>query len=123
MLSLFLAILGFHWVGDFVLQTHWQATNKSKRCDALARHVATYTATMFVGAWVTFLFSSHGPWVVLWFALVTGAVHFVTDYHTSRMTARLHEVGKHHDFFVVIGLDQFLHQIALALAVWFFFGG
>ena len=44
------ALLATHWVGDFVLQTNFQASNKNKRLDALSLHVATYTATLFVAA-------------------------------------------------------------------------
>src|SRR4029077_195261 len=41
------ALLATHWVGDFVLQTNFQASNKNKRLDALSLHVATYTANAF----------------------------------------------------------------------------
>ena len=43
------ALLATHWVGDFVLQTNFQASNKNKRLDALSLHVATYSATLFRG--------------------------------------------------------------------------
>jgi Protein of unknown function (DUF3307) len=48
------ALLATHWVGDFVLQTNFQASNKNKRLDALSLHVATYTATLFVAAAILF---------------------------------------------------------------------
>jgi hypothetical protein len=36
-------MLFIHWIADFVLQTHWQATNKSKNNIALTQHVTTYS--------------------------------------------------------------------------------
>ena len=48
------ALLATHWVGDFALQTNFQASNKSKRLDALSLHVATYTVTLFVAAIILF---------------------------------------------------------------------
>ena len=33
----------FHWIADFVLQTDWQAQNKSKRWDALLTHTGIYS--------------------------------------------------------------------------------
>jgi hypothetical protein len=39
----FVALLAVHWVADFVLQTNWQARNKSKSNVALSRHVLVYT--------------------------------------------------------------------------------
>ena len=47
-LVLVLQIVFAHWVSDFVLQSHWMATNKSKNWQALLAHVATYTASMTV---------------------------------------------------------------------------
>lgn len=32
-----------HAVGDYVVQTHWMATEKLNRCDAAAVHALTYT--------------------------------------------------------------------------------
>ena len=47
-------LLATHWVGDFVLQTNFQASNKNKRLDALSLHVATYSATLFAVAVILF---------------------------------------------------------------------
>src|SRR5258705_12177595 len=42
----YLALLVSHWIADFVMQTHWQATNKSKNNIALSHHVLVYTACL-----------------------------------------------------------------------------
>lgn len=97
-----LAILGTHFVADFVLQNDWMALNKSKRLLPLAAHVAVYSAGLI--------------WLGWKFAALNGVLHFVVDYVTSRVTARLWEKGQRHLFFVVIGLDQYTHQVCLFLS-------
>lgn len=124
-------VLAAHFVGDFLLQSDWMATNKSKRWDALALHVALYSICF---AW----------WGVPFVAL-TFASHVVTDAVTSRITSRLWffrmesgvweqaefaypkhdrtilnpwmpiEGSRRHWFFVVIGFDQLIHAVTLAV--------
>jgi hypothetical protein len=107
------ALLATHWVGDFVLQTNFQASNKSKRLDALSLHVATYTITLFVAAIILF-----GVTAAVIFAAINGALHFATDYITSRASSKLWEEQNWHRFFVMIGFDQLIHQATLALTLW-----
>ena len=76
-------LLATHWVGDFVFQTDFQALNKSKRLDVLSLHVATYTATLFVAAAILF-----GRMLAITFTAVNGALHFTTDYFTSRVASK-----------------------------------
>ena len=106
-------LLATHWVGDFVLQTDFQASNKNKRLDALSLHVATYTATLFVVAVILF-----GWMLAIIFAAVNGALHFATDYITSRATSKLWAEQNWHRFFVTIGFDQLIHQATLASTLW-----
>jgi hypothetical protein len=107
------ALLATHWVGDFVLQTDFQASNKSKRLDALSLHVATYTATLLVAAIILF-----GVMAAVMFTAINGALHFATDYITSRASAKLWEQQNWHRFFVMIGFDQLIHQATLASTLW-----
>lgn len=112
----FVALLAIHWVADFVVQTHWQASNKSKQWDALLRHVTTYTLVLGAGAFLLF----DNLWVPLGFTLCNGVLHLGTDYFTSRWSSRLYAKQDWHNFFVVIGLDQLIHQITLAATfAWF----
>ena len=108
-LSGFMLLLLAHWVGDFVLQSHWQATNKSARLDALTLHVAIYSGALLVAAVVLL-----GPWRGVVFVLVNAAFHFATDFVTSRVTARLWAKQEWHRFFVMIGFDQLVHHVTLA---------
>lgn len=125
----FAALLAVHWFGDFYLQSHWMSVNKSKRFDALAMHVGVYTAVLLLGAFL--IFGWHAA--VLAFVALNGGMHFATDFVTSRITSRLWREAfdaygggtvypprsaPMHDFFVVVGVDQYLHQLALAATMW-----
>ncbi len=115
-LWLFVALLWVHWLADFVCQTHWQASNKSKSLNALGRHVASYTAIL---ALFSVLILSPVPvdrWA--WFVALNGALHFATDYVTSRWSAKFYAQQDWHNFFVVIGFDQLIHQVTLAATFW-----
>lgn len=119
MIYQFVALLAAHWFADFVLQTHWQASNKSKDNEALARHVGVYTLVLMVCSAI--IFGQSTAWV--YFVFVNGSLHFVTDYITSRMTSKLYVKKDWHNFFVVVGFDQFIHQITIAGTMIIFFGG
>lgn len=56
-----------HLVGDYILQSHWMATEKTKRSIAALAHVVCYS--------LPFLFLTASP-MALWFIL---ASHFVID--------------------------------------------
>ena len=106
-------LLGMHWIADFLCQTRWMAENKSRRIDALAYHVAVYTAVMAVPSLLLL-----GPTTAaLLFILINGALHFATDFVTSRLTSALWQSGNVYGFFAIVGLDQFLHQLALAVTL------
>jgi hypothetical protein len=123
MIGQFLILLAVHWVADFVLQTQWQASNKSKNLEALLRHVGVYTIVLVFT--VPFIFpgdlETHSA---RWFAFVAGngLLHFGTDFLTSRMTSRLYAKDDWHNFFVVVGLDQLIHQVTLAGTMLLIFG-
>jgi uncharacterized protein DUF3307 len=105
----FLFLLSAHWVADFLCQTHWQASNKSKNNVALSRHVLNYTIVMW--AFALFLLP---PTASAYFAAITFITHFATDYVTSRISSKLYAKQDWHNFFVVIGLDQLIHQVTIA---------
>lgn len=116
-------ILFIHWVADFIVQTHWQAQNKSKNNIALLYHISTYTLTWFVAflGYSVYLytqlvdvdgflgFDSN----ILWFFPITFVAHFITDWVTSRITSYYYRKGDFHNFFVVVGFDQLLHYAQL----------
>lgn len=108
---LVLWVLFAHWIADFVCQTHWQASNKSKNWNALLRHVVVYTAIM--AALVGIVVQSWFRWEV--FVAITFVAHFITDAITSRVTSRLYAKQDWHNFFVVVGFDQLLHYAQIFL--------
>jgi len=111
-----LIILFTHWVADFVAQSNWMAQNKSKSHYALYSHVLTYTLILFIGS----LFISTNDIVLFYcWAIFNGLVHYGVDYITSRVSSKLYSEGKIHDFFVVIGFDQFLHAATLLLSYYY----
>lgn len=124
LLSQFLCLLAVHWFADFVLQTHWQAQNKSKNNEALARHVVVYTTVLAIAMVAIFepfntLADRRSATV---FVAINGILHFLTDYLTSRWSSRLYVKQDWHNFFVVIGLDQLVHQFTLAGTMILFLG-
>lgn len=96
-------VLFAHFVGDFLLQSNWMAQNKSKHLNALTVHVMCYMTPLFF-----FGFK---------FALINGLLHFCVDFVTSRVSSKLWEQKKVHWFFVIIGLDQFIHSTCLILTM------
>ncbi len=121
-----LTLLAVHLVGDFVLQTDWMGSNKSKDATALLAHVSVYSAGFLFWGWV--------------FCVLTFILHLTVDAITSRITAhfwRQHTVGSAwnlrygkfnpfvqppaHWFFVGIGVDQFIHACCLAGVYWVLF--
>ena len=150
MIYQFLALLVVHWHADFVCQTHWQASNKSKNNVALFEHVAVYGLCLLFATML--IFTEHGPARGFGFVIVNAVLHFATDWCTSRITSRLFMkqfafvdivmppllIGPFekrteprlmmkydfnlHWFFVVVGLDQLIHQLTLAGTMLAFYG-
>jgi len=81
MYVLIIGILFMHWVADFVLQTDWQAKNKSSNNVALLEHVSSYTLVLFLTS--LFLFSKIE--IALCWIMLNSVLHFATDYVTSRI--------------------------------------
>jgi hypothetical protein len=121
-LTIFLALLVLHFVGDFLLQNDWMALNKSKAWTPLLLHVSVYSICFgFFG---------------MSFLLVTFFSHLLVDAITSRVNARLWFIQmeqrelldgwfygrllpSRHWFFVAIGFDQLLHLVQLLLTAKF----
>ena len=117
-LSVIFSIIFIHWFSDFVLQTHWQATNKSKDNKALTMHVFSYSAVWFLTANVYSIIT--GNYLVLaLFTPITFICHWITDYFTSRLNSKLWAKGDIHNFFVSVGFDQVLHYLQLFLTFYF----
>lgn len=108
------SIILIHWFADFVLQTHWQATNKSKNNKALTLHVLSYSTVWLIVA-STYSVITGNYLVLALFPIITFVCHWVTDYFTSRLNSKLWVKGDFHNFFVSVGFDQVLHYVQLFL--------
>lgn len=102
-----------HFFADFVLQSRAIANTKSKSWKSLSIHVAIYTEMML--ACIAPCYGFKG----IYFALINGGAHFVIDACTSRCTSHYYKKEEWHNFFTVIGFDQYLHEITLIFTVFF----
>src|SRR5258708_5717270 len=105
------SILFIHWIADFIIQTGWQANNKSKRNDALLYHTISYSLIWLLP--VTYMLGFING---VYFIVITLFCHTITDYITSRINSKLWKENKIHMFFVSIGFDQFLHFVQLIIS-------
>lgn len=112
---LLIYLLFVHWVADFVLQSDKMAIGKSTSNRWLSIHVGIYTWFLWAtaGAWAAFIALALPAWIPPVYAALNGALHWVTDYFTSRWTSRLWKAERRHDFFVVVGFDQLIHAATL----------
>jgi hypothetical protein len=106
-MKIFIYLFFIHWVADFIFQTEWMAENKSKNVLALLIHVLFYTAILL-------LLTAYSA--ILW-ACINGAFHFLIDYVTSKINAKLLKEKKIRAFFVSVGFDQLLH-ICILIFTW-----
>jgi hypothetical protein len=140
-LILALVIIIWHWVADFVFQTEWQATNKSKNIHALLAHTLTYSLLWFpICMWIFFDGFPLPIITSLAFVGTTFLLHTSTDFLTSRLNTKLvikirgEQIssfekdknflkalgsGNWHNFFVSVGFDQVLHYVQLFLTLYF----
>lgn len=108
-----------HWLGDFVFQTTWMATQKSHRLDALFVHVLTYS--IILSAPAVLLFGQTQTAVL--FVAANAGLHLVTDFITSKFSSAMYAKQNMRGFFIMLGLDQLLHHLALAATLMWFMNG
>jgi len=107
-----LAIFVVHFLADFVFQTSQMATGKSKSLKWLSIHVGVYglvslLSMYLVGNSVNSYYLGFSWW------LGNVALHFITDFLTSKVTSRFWESKNMRLFFVMIGFDQLIHNVCL----------
>ena len=121
-LPLIIWILFVHWVADFVCQSRGVAIDKSKDNWALSYHTGIYSWVLTLGVFIYAALAHwdiNKVWGVFVFVLINGAVHWATDYFTSRLNAKLWAKTHYHNFFVSIGFDQWIHAATLLTTAWY----
>jgi hypothetical protein len=77
--TVFLVLLAGHLLGDWVAQTDWQATTKTRSWPALAAHVAAYHLVMGALLLLPVMRDGWPTWKALVVLLVSAATHAVID--------------------------------------------
>jgi hypothetical protein len=111
--AIVLILFFLHFIGDFVLQSHWMASNKSKNVKALMAHVGIYACVIAVLPTIMLVLQMISCFSWLVFVVLNLVIHFIIDFTTSKITSKLWMKQSWHNFFVVVGLDQFLHALTL----------
>lgn len=111
--SLFFYILIFHYLADFVLQTHDQAVNKGEGHmiwnKYLFNHVGTYSLIWLFGFYIIF-----NNWIIsLMLSIINFILHYIIDWITSRIGKPYWKNNDYHNGFAIVGFDQILHYTCL----------
>jgi general stress protein CsbA len=107
-IKLMLFILLIHFLADFALQTHWQASNKSTSFKALNQHVFSYSLIWLIASYIWFENS-----LACLFWLITYTAHLATDFFSALAAKRFFDQKDYHNGFVIVGIDQVAHYIQL----------
>jgi hypothetical protein len=115
--TVFLVLFAGHLLGDWVAQSDWQATAKTRSWAALAAHVATYHLVMAALLLVPILRDGWSPWKALLVLLVSAMTHAVIDrrWPVRALLAATASPGFATVEWGVIAVDQALHLTILAL--------
>ena len=113
----FLVLLGGHLLGDWVAQTDWQATNKTRSWVALAAHVGSYHLIMGLLLLVPVARDGWSAWKALVALSVSAMTHAIIDRRWPvRVLMRVAgSPGLATVEWGVIAVDQALHLFILAM--------
>lgn len=102
-----------HFVGDFLFQTSWMASNKATKWLPLFTHVTIYT-------FIVFLFGQLSGGISIWGLAVIYSGHIVLDRKTfvSFWVRRIQMVDEKIQRWLCIMADQIFHIILLAIAIY-----
>jgi hypothetical protein len=117
-MTVFETLLLAHVVGDWLLQTEWQATHKATSWRALLTHVVVYHLVVLAA-----LLWRVGYGVGEVYAVVVGlaVVHAVMDRkHTVAWFMRVMRIAVEREpaGWLAIAVDQSLHLVWLGVATW-----
>lgn len=117
-INILFSLLLIHFLADFGMQTHEQATKKGESNEWLTYHVSVYSIIWFI-----FIMSiSNNFELSIAFTAITFICHYITDWITSRIGKPFWKNNDFHNGFVVVGFDQMMHIIQLVLTFNILFG-
>jgi len=117
-INIAVAVLFFHFIADFALQSRWMGENKSGSLIPLFAHIGTYAASMFLLLYVCFLPYDFGEgYKIFQFVFVNAVLHLFVDFWTSKATKFFYQTKRMHAFWTMIGFDQFLHTACILLTI------
>lgn len=107
-----------HYVADFLAQTEWMASGKSKSIIPLASHIFVYSIVMLIMmAAILPLKGGFNESQLLMFIGINAVLHFVTDYISSRASSKAYAKKDLRTFWAVIGADQLAHFLGFILSI------
>lgn len=118
-IALIAALLGAHFIADFLLQPRWMALGKSVKFRILGAHCGIQFAIVGLAA-LPFV----GILGALQLSAINAALHGLVDWNIWRGYKRYaaskgpdFKWWEDHWFFATIGADQLLHGLSLLLAI------
>jgi hypothetical protein len=116
MLEIIVVLLFAHYFADFMVQPEKWAVNKGRDVVMLTKHILVYSLSFFAVTWLFLIPNNWNTWLLFLIAAVlNGIIHFFIDYTTSRINRILWAKKNTSIFWKVIGLDQLLHYITIAV--------
>jgi len=114
-MTIFEVLLMAHLIGDWLLQTEWQAKNKEYNWMALVIHILIYHIIIVLALVIFFNFDKI---MLLWIVLSMAVIHAILDRRKSviwlmktlRITAEREPSG-----WLLIAVDQSLHLLLLGI--------
>ena len=115
-MSLFDKLLVAHLIGDWLLQTEWQALNKSRNNRALFSHIGVYSLVIFCVLAITFGFQNINVYLMVAMLAITHAFMDMGWPVVRFMRAMKIIVDREPERWLIMAVDQVLHIALLALA-------
>ena len=114
MAEIFIYLLIAHLIGDWLIQTKWMASEKSKHLTPLLAHVASYHAFTFGALYFAGVDFMDAVWATLFLA----ATHALLDnrrfeFWWLRRIKKVEE--KDVPIWLLLGVDQSFHLLLIAL--------
>jgi hypothetical protein len=117
-MSLFDTLLIAHLLGDWILQTEWQAQNKERGWGALLGHVVVYH--LFVLGGCLLYLDAENP-IVYVVVILLAVSHLILDrrHVTIKLMSVLHrQRNGPAEQWLVVAFDQAVHITLLGVAAW-----